>query len=189
MKTINKMLGMMLVSSTLGLTACQSMSMNNQSDSQHTMMPYQKLNDGQVLKVLSTANNGEIMQAQAALPKLQSAQARNYAQMMINEHSMNEKKGQGLANRLGLMPQASNTSNALQKDSDSIVNNLTQSTTAVDRDYMMSQVKVHTKVLKTIDDQLLPSAASPELKSMLVETRGAVAMHLQTAQQLVSMMK
>ncbi len=189
MKNINKMLGVMLVSSTLGLTACQNMSMNNDHEPRHAMLPHQKLTDGQVIKVLSTANNGEIMQAQAALPKLQSAQVRNYAQMMINEHSMNEQKGQALANRLNLMPQASDTSNGLQRDSDNIVNNLARSTTAVDRDYMMSQVKVHRKVLKTIDDQLLPNAANPELKSMLAQTRNAVAMHLQTAEQLVSMMK
>lgn len=181
--TISKMLGLIILGSTIGLTACQNMPMHSQNQN---MMAYQNLSDAQVIKVLSTANNGEIMQANAALPKLQSSQARDYAQMMINQHSMNEKKGQALVKRLNLVPQVSMTSNALQQDSNNVVSKLNQSTAPVDRDYMMTQVDVHRKVLKTIDEQLLPSASNAELKSMLVETRSSVAMHLQMAEQMLS---
>lgn len=68
------------------------------------MMPYESLNNRQVVKVLSTANTDEIMQANVALPKLQSSQVCNYVQMMINEHSMNDQKGQALSSRLGIVP-------------------------------------------------------------------------------------
>lgn len=184
--TISKMLGLMLFGSTIGLTACQNMPMHSPN---HTMMPHHTLTDAQVVKVVSTANNGEITQATVALPKLQSPQVRSYAQMMINEHSMNEQKGQALANRLGLVPQVSMISNALQADSNAIVTKLNQSNAMVDREYMMSQVDVHRKVLKTIDEQLLPSASNAELKSMLVQTRAAVHMHLQMAEQLLASVK
>lgn len=193
--TMKKVIGCMALSSVVGLTACQSMTMDQQSSNNgmhHNKMWHganEKLTDSQVIKVLSTANNGEIMQANAALPKLQMAQTRNYAQMMINEHSMNEQKGQALASRLQLMPQASKASNSLQNDSNKIVNKLSQSTSATDRDYMMSQVKVHRKVLMTIDNQLIPNAKNPELQAMLAQTRNAVAMHLQMAEQLVASMK
>ena len=74
-------------------------------------------------------------------------------------------------------------------DSNDIVTRLNQSTTMTDRDYMMSQVKVHRKVLMTIDKQLMPSARNADLKNLLTQTRGAVAMHLEQAEQLVNMMK
>ena len=99
---------------------------------------------------------------------------------------MNEQKGQALAKRLGVVPQVSMTSNDLQKDSNTIVNQLNQSMAPADRAYMMSQVAVHRKVLASIDQQLLPSASNAELKAMLQQTRNAVAVHLQMAEQLLS---
>lgn len=81
-----------------------------------------------------------------------------------------------------------NRSNALQNDSNMVVSKLNQSTTAVDKAYMKSQVMVHEKVLRTIDNQLIPNAKNPELQSMLVQTRSAVAMHLQMAKQMMSAM-
>jgi len=108
---------------------------------------------------------------------------------MINEHSANEKKGQALASRLKLTPQASNTSKALQNDSDQVVNKLNQSSSATDKEYMTSQVEVHRKVLMTIDKHLIPNAKNAELKTMLAQTRTAVAKHLQMAEQIVTKMK
>jgi putative membrane protein len=142
-----------------------------------------------VIKVVSTANNGEIKQAKTALPKLKIDDVHKYAQLMINEHSANEKKGQALASRLKLTPQVSNTSKALQNDSDQVVNKLNQSSSATDKEYMTNQVEVHRKVLMTIEKQLIPNAKNAELKTMLAQTRTAVAKHLQMAEQIVAKMK
>ena len=49
------------------------------------------MTDSQIFKILSTANNGEIKQAKTALPKLKMDEAKKYAEMMIKEHSANEK--------------------------------------------------------------------------------------------------
>ncbi len=58
-----------------------------------------------------------------------------------------------------------------------------------DKDYMMSQVEVHRKALNTLDTQLIPNAKNAELKSMLTQTRTAVATHLKKAEQIVEKMK
>lgn len=192
--TMKKMIHCIVVSSALSFAASQSMATEHQSTNEgkeHSKMSHdahERLTDSQVIKVVSTANNGEIMQSKTALPKLKMAQTRKYAQLMINAHSSNEKKGQALATRLKLTPQASNISTSLQNDSDKMVNKLGQSS-AVDKDYMMSQVKVHRKVLMIIDKQLLPNAKNSELKNMLTQTRTAVAKHLQMAEQIVAKMK
>lgn len=89
MKLLSKsVLGGVVLSSVIGLTACQNMSMNPNYTAHNgkTMQGQQnveRLTDGQILKVLSTANMGEIMQANAALPKLQNPQVRSFAQGMI----------------------------------------------------------------------------------------------------------
>ena len=158
--TMKKMINCVAVSGLLSFAACQTMATTaqqptNDSKNQSKMShdSHENLTDSQVIKVVSTANNGEIKQAKTALPKLKMDDVRKYAQLMINEHSANEKKGQALASRLKLTPQVSNLSTSLQNDSDKMVNKLTHSS-AADKDYMMTQVEVHRKVLMTIDKQL-----------------------------------
>ncbi|EPG3310494.1 DUF4142 domain-containing protein, partial [Acinetobacter baumannii] len=104
-------------------------------------------------------------------------------------HSANEKNAQALASRLQLISQTSNLSKSLQNDSDKIVSKLNQITSDTDKNYMMSQVKVHRKVLTIIDKQLIPNTKSSELKNMLVQTRDAVAKHLKAAEDIFKNMK
>ena len=193
--TMKKMINCVAVSGLLSFAACQTMAATaqqptNDSKNQSKMShdSHENLTDSQVIKVVSTANNGEIKQAKTALPKLKMDDVRKYAQLMINEHSANEKKGQTLASRLKLTPQVSNISKALQNDSDQVVNKLNQSS-ATDKEYMTNQVEVHRKVLMTIEKQLIPNAKNAELKTMLTQTRTAVAKHLQMAEQIVAKMK
>lgn len=182
------------VSGVLGFAASQTMAMDQQSASESKNQSkamqnaHQNLTESQVIKVVSTANNGEIKQARTVLPKLKTEEARKYAQMMINEHSANEKKGQTLASSLKLTPQVSGISTSLQKDSDNVVRKLSNSSTP-DKDYMSSQVDVHRKVLNTIEKQLIPNAKNTELKNMLTQTRTAVAKHLKMAEDIVAKMK
>ena len=182
------------VSGVLVFAASQTMAMDQQSASESKnqskamQKAHQNLTESQVIKVVSTANNGEIKQARTVLPKLKTEEARKYAQMMINEHSANEKKGQTLASSLKLTPQVSGISTSLQKDSDNVVRKLSNSSTP-DKDYMSSQVDVHRKVLNTIEKQLIPNAKNAELKNMLTQTRTAVAKHLKMAEDIVAKMK
>ncbi len=191
---MKKMINCVAMSGVLLFTAGQTMAMNQQSstaaqaNSKASNDSRMNLTESQVIKVVSTVNNGEIKQAKTALPKLKTDDARKYAQMMISEHTANEKKGQALADRLKLTPQASSLSTALQSDSDKIVTDLSKPS-AADKDYMMSQVEVHRKALNTLDTQLIPSAKNAELKSMLTHTRTAVATHLKKAEQIVEKMK
>lgn len=192
--TMKNMIKCAAVSGVLGFAASQTMAMDQQSASESKNQSkamqnaHQNLTESQVIKVVSTANNGEIKQARTVLPKLKTEEARKYAQMMINEHSANEKKGQTLANSLKLTPQVSGISTSLQKDSDNVVRKLSNSTTP-DKDYMSSQVDVHRKVLNTIEKQLIPNAKNAELKNMLTQTRTAVAKHLKMAEDIVAKIK
>jgi len=192
--TMKNMIKCAAVSGVLGFAASQTMAMDQQSASESKNQSkamqnaHQNLTESQVIKVVSTANNGEIKQARTVLPKLKTEEARKYAQMMINEHSANEKKGQTLASSLKLTPQVSGISTSLQKDSDNVVRKLSNSTTP-DKDYMSSQVDVHRKVLNTIEKQLIPNAKNAELKNMLTQTRTAVAKHLKMAEDIVAKIK
>ncbi|HCW3741403.1 TPA: DUF4142 domain-containing protein, partial [Acinetobacter baumannii] len=178
-----KIISCIAISGVLSFSACEIMAANQQTindGKNHSKIlneNHENLTDSQIFKILSTANNGEIKQAKTALPKLKMDEAKKYAEMMIKEHSANEKNAQALASRLQLISQTSNLSKSLQNDSDKIVSKLNQITSDTDKNYMMSQVKVHRKVLTIIDKQLIPNTKSSELKNMLIQTRDAVAKH------------
>ncbi|MCU4389394.1 DUF4142 domain-containing protein [Acinetobacter courvalinii] len=190
-----KIISCIAVSSVLSFSAFESMAANPQTindEKNHSKIlneNHENLTDSQIFKVLSTANNGEIKQAKTTLPKLKTDEAKKYAEMMINEHSANEKNAQALASRLKLNSQASNLSKSLQNDSDKIVSKLNQTTSDTDKNYIMSQVEGHRKVLTIIDKQLIPNTKSSELKNMLVQTREAVAKHLKAAEDTFKKMK
>ena len=176
-----KIISCIAISGVLSFSAFEIMAANQQTindGKNHSKIlneNHENLTDSQIFKILSTANNGEIKQAKTALPKLKMDEAKKYAEMMIKEHSANEKNAQALASRLQLISQTSNLSKSLQNDSD--------------KNYMMSQVKVHRKVLTIIDKQLIPNTKSSELKNMLVQTRDAVAKHLKAAEDIFKNMK
>jgi putative membrane protein len=186
------LLGILAVS-----TGCQNMDHmmgkkphHGMMDMKHKMDMKHQLNDAQIMSVLSTANMGEITQGQIALQKAQRAEVRSFAQKMVTEHTANDQMGQALAARLGVTPQANPISMKLKKESDDVVMKLNKADAKdIDKDYIHSQVKVHKMVLETIDKKLLPSAQNAELRTLLTQTRGAVAMHLQMAEQLKDMMK
>ncbi|MEJ7564940.1 DUF4142 domain-containing protein [Acinetobacter baumannii] len=190
-----KIISCIAISGVLSFSAFEIMAANQQTindEKNHSKIlneNHENLTDSQIFKILSTANNGEIKQAKTALPKLKMDEAKKYAEMMIKEHSANEKNAQALASRLQLISQTSNLSKSLQNDSDKIVNKLNQITSDTDKNYMMSQVKVHRKVLMIIDKQLIPNTKSSELKNMLVQTRDAVAKHLKAAEDIFKNMK
>ncbi|MDC4472352.1 DUF4142 domain-containing protein [Acinetobacter baumannii] len=190
-----KIISCIAISGVLSFSAFEIMAANQQTindEKNHSKIlneNHENLTDSQIFKILSTANNGEIKQAKTALPKLKMDEAKKYAEMMIKEHSANEKNAQALASRLQLISQTSNLSKSLQNDSDKIVNKLNQITSDTDKNYMMSQVKVHRKVLMVIDKQLIPNTKSSELKNMLVQTRDAVAKHLKAAEDIFKNMK
>ncbi|HHP0347363.1 DUF4142 domain-containing protein [Acinetobacter baumannii] len=190
-----KIISCIAISGVLSFSAFEIMAANQKTindGNNHSKIlneNHENLTDSQIFKILSTANNGEIKQAKTALPKLKMDEAKKYAEMMIKEHSANEKNAQALASRLQLISQTSNLSKSLQNDSDKIVSKLNQITSDTDKNYMMSQVKVHRKVLTIIDKQLIPNTKSSELKNMLVQTRDAVAKHLKAAEDIFKNMK
>lgn len=190
-----KIISCIAISGVLSFSAFEIMAANPQTindGKNHSKIlneNHENLTDNQIFKILSTANNGEIKQAKTALPKLKMDEAKKYAEMMIKEHSANEKNAQALASRLQLISQTSNLSKSLQNDSDKIVSKLNQITSDTDKNYMMSQVKVHRKVLTIIDKQLIPNTKSSELKNMLVQTRDAVAKHLKAAEDIFKNIK
>jgi len=144
------------------------------------------LSDAQVLRVLATANQGEVAVGQLALAGAAVPSVKTFAQTMVTEHSAANVQVLGLVASKHLAPEASPVSEMLDREATEMLAALSQTPTAMfDRAYMEGQVTMHQEVLALLDDQLIPSASDADLKALLATLRMAVATHLVNAQTIL----
>jgi putative membrane protein len=145
------------------------------------------LNDAQILKVLSTANAGEVSVAQVAKPALQNSAVVSFAQMMIDGHGAANGQTLALVSSKHIAPEPSDASESLEADTAAVISTLSMTTPAAfDKVYIGSQITMHQQVLSLIDARLLPDASDADLKALLGTLRTAVETHLSTAQTINS---
>jgi putative membrane protein len=138
-----------------------------------------------IAAIVTVANMGEVEQAQAAMPRLSTQAARDFAGMMIADHTAALNEGRAMFAAENIIPRQSNPgARALREQSDRIVTSLNRNATA-DRHYMQSQVEVHQQLLTMLDTQLIP-AARGDLLALLQKQRASVAAHLDHARQIVA---
>ena len=141
-----------------------------------------KLDDGQIAKIVRTANDGEIQQAELAEKKASDPSVKRFARMMIRQHTdVNSKLGR-VTKTEHLNLADSSASSELKNGADKTYGDLKGLKGAdFDRAYVDAQVKAHQGVLNSIDGQLMPNAKDEKLQSMLKDTRPAVQQHLDHA--------
>jgi putative membrane protein len=164
---------------TMCLTAaCGSMGMGG------NMMPG-AMAQGDIASIVTTANEGEIQQGQAALGSASSADVRQFAQMMVNDHTAALSTARETFSRASVTPNENETSRTLRENSQRSITNLTgYRGAAFDRTYMQMQVDEHQWLLTNLDSVLIPSARG-EVRTLLENQRAAVATHLQHARDIL----
>ena len=136
--------------------------------------------------VMTLANEGEVQQAQAALPHLTTQQARDFANMMITDHTAALRDARDLFARNNIAARETNMeATSLKSSSDTLVKTLRDTMTNADRTYIQSQVTVHQDLLNRLDTKLIP-ASSGDLRTFLQTQRMSVANHLDHARQILT---
>jgi putative membrane protein len=145
-----------------------------------------RLSDAQVLGVMLEANTGEAGAGQVAVTRASLGEVKTFAQRMIDEHSAANEHLAMVISTMHVAPEDSPTRQMLHAQAGSAVDALWATPPArFDREYMTSQVAMHTMVLQLIDTVLMPSA-SAELRADVVAMRDTVTMHLEAAQALLA---
>jgi putative membrane protein len=143
------------------------------------------LTDGQIAKITTLVNTGEVEQAQLAKTKSKNAAVKKFATTMITQHTQAKQKGTQLAKKAMLTPEESPAATELQTKATATLEQLKAADAATfDSAYISSQVTQHQEVLDMLDSQLIPAATNPELKTELEATRTMVQHHLTEAQSI-----
>lgn len=143
------------------------------------------LSDAEIVQVLHVANMGEIEAAKAAQSKATNTQVKQFADMMIKDHTSMDRKVKQLEKKLGLAPADSALSTGLKAKAETAIAGLKATSGEVfDEGYIASQVSMHGDVQEAIRDSLMPSVKNAELKALLQEAKPKIDTHLQQAQQI-----
>jgi putative membrane protein len=141
--------------------------------------------DPQIAAIVVTANQVDIDAGKLAVSKSHSKDVKEFAQLMITDHSGVNKSAVELVTKLHVTPESNPTSQSLQKGGDDNLDALKKlSGSAFDRAYVDHEVAYHQAVIDAVDTTLIPSAQNAELKALLVKVRPAFVAHLEHAKSL-----
>jgi len=140
-----------------------------------------KLDDAQIAAITDAANSAEVEQGRLAREKAKDPRVRDFAAMMVDHH------GEALRDRekLNVEPSPNDDSKKMQEDAEHALKSLkAKSGKDFDRAYLQLQIDEHRKVLRALNDQLLPSAKDAKLEAYLKNIKPKVESHLAQAERL-----
>lgn len=132
------------------------------------------------LGVLNAINDHEIAAGRQAQEKKVAGDVADYAQLMIDEHTRNKEQTNALnpdGNSAEAKDQAAKGQAQLQQMA-------AKNGDAYRKSYVDAMIDGHAEALAMLDEKLIPSAAGPQAKAHLQQTREHVARHLALARAL-----
>jgi putative membrane protein len=148
------------------------------------------LSDAQIAGILEAANTAEIQQGSIAQRMAHRQEVRDFATMMVMDHSKALEEGQRLSTNAGFGTAGSDLASELKAKNQETVSELNDAKPSdFDEEYMKSQVEAHEEVLGLLDEKLIPNAADPDLRASLIAKRATVAAHLERARNVKSMVE
>lgn len=161
----------------LGLSACASQA------PAPAKQAGQPLLSGEILHILHTVNNGEIKQAGQALQKSENPYVLYLAQLIVQDHMALNQHIAKVAQTSGARIEDSVVSRSIHTQSmEALEIGARSMGRSFDCIYLQQQIDQHAMTLKTMRDQLLPSATAPEIKELLLASAPRIEHHMKAAQ-------
>jgi putative membrane protein len=142
-------------------------------------------NDAQIAQIVLTADSVDVDYGNLAVKKTKNAEVKAFAETMIRDHTAVNAKATALAKKLGMTPEASDTSKSLKSDGEKEMAKLQAMHGAeFDKAYIDNEVAYHESVIGALDNVLLPNAKNAELKALLESGKPIFESHLEHAKTL-----
>lgn len=141
--------------------------------------------DAQIAMIVVAADTVDVDYGKLAVKKTGNQAVREFAETMVRDHTAVNDKAIALAKKLGVKPEASDTSKSLKADGKKQLAKLTALTGAeFDKAYVDNEVNYHEAVIGLLDKTLIPNTKNAELKSLLESGRPIFTAHLDHAKNL-----
>ena len=147
-------------------------------------------NDAQIAQIVLTADSVDVDYGNLAVKKTKNAEVKAFAETMIRDHTAVNAKATALAKKLGMTPEASDTSKSLKSDGEKEMAKLKATRGAeFDKAYIDNEVAYHEAVIKAVTDTLIPNTKNAELKKLLESAGPVFNSHLTHAKELQNSLK
>jgi len=141
--------------------------------------------DAQIAMIVVVADSVDVDYGKLAVKKTSNQAVKEFAETMVRDHTAVNDKAIALAKKLGVTPEASDTSKSLESNGKKELAKLKALTGAeFDKAYVANEVSYHEAVISLLDKTLIPNTRNTELKSMLESGRPIFAAHLEHAKKL-----
>lgn len=147
-----------------------------------------KTTDDEIFGVLETINDEEIKTAELAKKWAKNKRVKEFAAMMIKEHTASNERQKASRKAMDLRSTDSRLSSDIEGDMEQKRKTLKEVAKGdpFDKAYIDMMVESHAAVLDNIDSKLLPHAQMPDLRSELNTVRSSVESHLNMAKDIQS---
>ena len=141
--------------------------------------------DAQIAMIVVVADTVDVNYGKLAVEKTRNQAVKEFAETMVRDHTAVNDKAIALAKKLGVTPEASDTSKSLESDGKKQLAKLKALTGAeFDKAYIDNEVSYHEAVIGLLDKTLIPNTKNAELKSLLESGRPIFVAHLEHAKKL-----
>jgi putative membrane protein len=141
--------------------------------------------DGNIAAMLLAANSADVSYAKLVPGRSASPAVHDFARRMLVDHGAVTTAVTDLIARTKIEPAENNTSLAFRDESTIERDRLRDlSGRQFDSTYIANEIEYHARLLKTLDDVLIPRARDAQLRQVLVSVRPAVASHLTHAERV-----
>jgi putative membrane protein len=146
--------------------------------------------DPQIAMIAVTADTVDIDAGKLAAEKSSNPKVKEFAELMVRDHTSVNEQASALAKKLGLTPAESATSRSLKASGEKEMAKLKgMSGAEFDKAYVDNEVSYHESVLAAVDKTLIPNAQNAELKRLLKSARPIFVSHLNHAKELQSSLR
>jgi putative membrane protein len=147
----------------------------------------QTVTDAQIAAIVVAANQVDIDAGLLAESKASQENVKQFAQVMVTDHTDVNKQATDLGASLNVTPQDNPTSQSLKTGGEKNVAHLkTLSGASFDKAYIDQEVAYHDLVLNALDKTLIPNAQNAELKALLGTMCPVFVRHLAHAKRVQS---
>jgi len=143
------------------------------------------LTDANIAAMVLASNYTDISYAQLAPARAERQDVKDFAQLMLTDHTSVNGLVQDLLKKVDMTPVDNELSLDMRDESAAKRDTLRElSGYAFDSTYIENEVRYHTRFLASIDTLLIPRSHNNDLRGLLTKVRPAVAAHLAHAEQV-----
>lgn len=151
-------------------------------EAQNTIANTPELNDAEIASIAVTANQIDVEYGKIALKKATNAEAKKFAQTMVDDHTAVINKAVALAKKLGVTPQDNPTTQSLLAGAEKTKADLnSKKGKEFDRAYIDNEVAYHEAAISIVKNTLIPQTQNAELKDLLQSAVPLFEHHLEMA--------